>query len=76
MTLTKACFVLVCAFYIDYIHNIHCVRNRALHKSTGIVDRRTGHEDPEWKKRYSSILSFTWTLHGRGGGVNATRQPL
>ena len=31
------------------------------------VRRRTGHEDPEGEKRYSSTLSLTSALDGVGG---------
>ena len=35
---------------------------------------RTGHEGPEWEKRYGSTLSLTSALHGLGGQGHT--QPL
>jgi hypothetical protein len=36
-------------------------------KGKGKVHPRTGHEDPEVEKRYSSTLSLTSALGGVGG---------
>ena len=37
------------------------------YKGKGNVHPRTGHEGPEWEKRYSSALSLTSALDGVGG---------
>ena len=40
-------------------------------KGKGKVHPRTGHEGPEEELRYSSTLSLTSTLDGRGGKRHA-----
>ena len=41
-------------------------------KGKGKVHPRTGHEDPEGEKRYSSILSLTSAIDGVGGQRHTT----
>jgi hypothetical protein len=53
----------------DSTSSISSLRKSRLHrhyKGKGKVHPRTGHEGPEGEQRYSSTLSLTWVLDGRG----------